>query len=87
MKAKHRTKRIQRYRKMLGIIVLMLTITLIGVVVSATVLYKRKNACKTPDTTLVEYMMHIPKQEARSRQNVSCSRLCRMTWRTASQNT
>ena len=55
MKAKHRTKRIQRYRKMLGIIVLMLTITLIGVVVSATVLYKRKNACKTPDTTLVEY--------------------------------
>ena len=39
MKAKHRTKRIQRYRKMLGIIVLMLTITLIGVVVSATVLY------------------------------------------------
>ena len=63
MKAKHRTKRIQRYRKMLGIIVLMLTITLIGVVVSATVLYKRKNACKTPDTTLVEYMMHIPKQE------------------------
>ena len=48
---------------MLGIIVLMLTITLIGVVVSATVLYKRKNACKTPDTTLVEYMMHIPKQE------------------------
>ena len=33
MKAKHRTKRIQRYRKMLGIIVLMLTITLIGVVV------------------------------------------------------
>ena len=43
MKAKHRTKRIQRYRKMLGIIVLMLTITLIGVVVSATVLYKRKN--------------------------------------------
>ena len=32
MKAKHRTKRIQRYRKMLGIIVLMLTITLIGVV-------------------------------------------------------
>ena len=44
MKAKHRTKRIQRYRKMLGIIVLMLTITLIGVVVSATVLYKRKNA-------------------------------------------
>ncbi len=30
MKAKHRTKRIQRYRKMLGIIVLMLTITLIG---------------------------------------------------------
>ena len=37
MKAKHRTKRIQRYRKMLGIIVLMLTITLIGVVVSATV--------------------------------------------------
>lgn len=49
MKAKHRTKRIQRYRKMLGIIVLMLTITLIGVVVSATVLYKRKNACKTPD--------------------------------------
>ena len=54
MKAKHRTKRIQRYRKMLGIIVLMLTITLIGVVVSATVLYKRKNACKTPDTTLVE---------------------------------
>lgn len=52
MKAKHRTKRIQRYRKMLGIIVLMLTITLIGVVVSATVLYKRKNACKTPDTTL-----------------------------------
>ena len=63
MKAKHRTKRIQRYRKMLGIIVLMLTITLIGVVVSATVLYKRKNACKTPDTILVEYMMHIPKQE------------------------
>lgn len=63
MKAKHRTKRIQRYRKMLGIIVLILTITLIGVVVSATVLYKRKNACKTPDTTLVEYMMHIPKQE------------------------
>ena len=61
MKAKHRTKRIQRYRKMLGIIVLMLTITLIGVVVSATVLYKRKNACKTPDTILVEYMMHIPK--------------------------
>ena len=54
MKAKHRTKRIQRYRKMLGIIVLMLTITLIGVVVSATVLYKRKNACKTPDTILVE---------------------------------
>ena len=45
MKAKHRTKRIQRYRKMLGIIVLILTITLIGVVVSATVLYKRKNAC------------------------------------------
>ena len=86
MKAKHRTKRIQRYRKMLGIIVLMLTITLIGVVVSATVLYKRKNACKTPDTTLVEYMMHIPKQEARSRQNVSCSRLCRMTGRTALQN-
>ena len=63
MKEKHRTKRIQRYRKMLGIIVLILTITLIGVVVSATVLYKRKNACKTPDTTLVEYMMHIPKQE------------------------
>lgn len=63
MKEKHRTKRIQRYRKMLGIIVLMLTITLIGVVVSATVLYKRKNACKTPDTILVEYMMHIPKQE------------------------
>lgn len=63
MKAKHRTKRIQRYRKMLGIIVLMLTITLIGVVVSATVLYKRKNSCKTPDTILVEYMMHIPKQE------------------------
>lgn len=30
---------------------------------SATVLYKRKNACKTPDTILVEYMMHIPKQE------------------------
>ena len=86
MKAKHRTKRIQRYRKMLGIIVLMLTITLIGVVVSATVLYKRKNACKTPDTTLVEYMMHIPKQEARSRQNVSCSRLCRMTGRTVLQN-
>ena len=57
MKAKHRTKRIQRYRKMLGIIVLMLTITLIGVVVSATVLYKRKNACKTPDTVLVEYMI------------------------------
>ena len=87
MKEKHRTKRIQRYRKMLGIIVLILTITLIGVVVSATVLYKRKNACKTPDTTLVEYMMHIPKQEARSRQNVSCSRLCRMTGRTVSQNT
>ena len=86
MKAKHRTKRIQRYRKMLGIIVLMLTITLIGVVVSATVLYKRKNACKTPDTTLVEYMMHIPKQEARSRQSVSCLRLCRMTGRTALQN-
>ena len=86
MKEKHRTKRIQRYRKMLGIIVLMLTITLIGVVVSATVLYKRKNACKTPDTILVEYMMHIPKQEARSRQNVSCSRLCRMTGRTALQN-
>lgn len=63
MKEKHRTKRIQRYRKMLGIIVLMLTITLIGVVVSATVLYKRKNSCKTPDTILVEYMMHIPKQE------------------------
>ena len=42
-----------RYRKMLGIIVLMLTITLIGVVVSATVLYKRKHACKTPDTILV----------------------------------
>ena len=63
MKEKHRTKRIQRYRKMLGIIVLMLTITLIGVVVSATVLYKRKNACKSPDTILVEYMMHIPKQE------------------------
>lgn len=59
MKAKHRTKRIQRYRKMLGIIVLMLTITLIGVVVSATVLYKRKNACKTPDTTLVEYKVQI----------------------------
>lgn len=63
MKEKHRTKRIQRYRKMLGIIVLILTITLIGVVVSATVLYKRKNSCKTPDTILVEYMMHIPKQE------------------------
>lgn len=46
MKAKHRTKRIQRYRKMLGIIVLMLTITLIGVVVSATVLYKRKMRVK-----------------------------------------
>ena len=30
MKEKHRTKRIQRYRKMLGIIVLILTITLIG---------------------------------------------------------
>lgn len=59
MKAKHRTKRIQRYRKMLGIIVLMLTITLIGVVVSATVLYKRKNACKTPDTILVEYSKHF----------------------------
>ena len=27
------------------------------------------------------------KQEARSRQNVSCSRLCRMTGRTVSQNT
>ena len=24
---------------------------------------KEKNACKTPDTILVEYMMHIPKQE------------------------
>ena len=54
MKEKHRTKRIQRYRKMLGIIVLILTITLIGVVVSATVLYKRKNSCKTPDT-IVSY--------------------------------
>ena len=59
MKAKHRTKRIQRYRKMLGIIVLMLTITLIGVVVSATVLYKRKNACKTPDTTLVIFINSV----------------------------
>ena len=43
MKEKHRTKKIQRYRKMLGIIVLILTITLIGVVVSATVLYKTIN--------------------------------------------
>ena len=32
MKAKHRTKRIQRYRKMLGIIVLMLTITVVDLI-------------------------------------------------------